>query len=214
MVRRTKEEAQETREAILVSAAKVFVENGVAKASLEEIARDAGVTRGAVYWHFKNKADIFAALHDQLYMSFSEMILHDLEVDNPHPLEQLRDLTHELFLDLERNPQKKRVLTVFFLKCDYSGDMAPFLAYQQEQRFNSMQLFSQFFKRAIEKGDLPSESDPCILTRSFVCFITGVAIEYLRYPELLSLDEHVPHMINGFFKGLLGCQAAKNDTKA
>jgi len=48
MVRRTKEEAEQTRDQILDAAEILFFERGVAHTSLEQIARAAGVTRGAV----------------------------------------------------------------------------------------------------------------------------------------------------------------------
>lgn len=206
MARKTKEEAEATKEAILEAAAKVFVDKGVAKASLEEIASEAGVTRGAVYWHFKNKCDIFAALHDQLYVTFSEMILQGLEKGCPHPLHQLKSLCVDLLLDLERNQQKKRVLTIFFLRCDYSGEMQCFLEYQQEQRKKSMELFSRFFKRAIEKGYLPKDSDPCLLTHSLVCYITGIAFEYLRYPKLIDLEKSSSVLMDQYFQNMGLCK--------
>src|SRR5690606_41278730 len=62
VARRTKAEAEATREAILDAAEEVFIENGVSRATLEQIARRAGVTRGAVYWHFKDKNDLFTAM--------------------------------------------------------------------------------------------------------------------------------------------------------
>ncbi|MBV5333220.1 TetR family transcriptional regulator, partial [bacterium] len=62
MARKTKEEAQETRKAILDAAETVFQERGVSRTSLAEIATAAGVTRGAIYWHFANKAELFDAM--------------------------------------------------------------------------------------------------------------------------------------------------------
>jgi AcrR family transcriptional regulator len=50
---------------LLTSATRVFAARGYAKASLEDIARDAGVTKGAVYWNFDSKQDLFFALLDQ-----------------------------------------------------------------------------------------------------------------------------------------------------
>ncbi|KVS75523.1 hypothetical protein WK41_00860 [Burkholderia cepacia] len=55
MARRTKEVATLTREAILDASERCFIEHGYPAASLEDIAEAAGVTRGAVYWHFKDK---------------------------------------------------------------------------------------------------------------------------------------------------------------
>src|SRR5262245_1499326 len=62
MARRTKEDAAATREQLLDAAERVFRENGVTRTTLAEIAQAAGVTRGAVYWHFRDKADLFEAM--------------------------------------------------------------------------------------------------------------------------------------------------------
>lgn len=202
MVRKTKAEAEATRENILKAATKVFVEQGVAKTSLDSIAKAAGVTRGAIYWHFKNKLDIFTALHEQLYLSTSEMIAHELERDHPQPLEQLKTLCIDLLIDLETNQQKHRILTIFFIKCDYSGDMKGFLELQKQQKEQSFKLFTRCFERAIDQHQLPESSDPALLTRSLTCFITGIAFEYLRHPDLFNLKETAGKLIEPFFAGL------------
>lgn len=203
MARKTKEEAEATKDAILDAAAKVFLSKGVAKASLEEIAVEAGVTRGAIYWHFKNKADIFAALHEQLFVPFSEMLLEGLERKHSDPLEQLRTLCVDLLIDLEHKPQKRRVLTIFFLKCDYSGDMERFLQLQREQKIKSMEIFSLYFERALEKGYLPNHRDPKVLTYALISYITGVVFEYLRNPGIITLEKQAESLINIFFNGLV-----------
>lgn len=58
-MRKTKEEAELTKQHLLNAAFKLFLENGYDRTSLEEICRLAQVTRGAAYWHFKNKYEIF-----------------------------------------------------------------------------------------------------------------------------------------------------------
>ena len=74
MARKTKAEAAATREALLEAAEEVFFAKGVARTSLEQIARHAGLTRGAVYWHFKNKGDLFMALVEQVRMPFQSLM--------------------------------------------------------------------------------------------------------------------------------------------
>src|SRR6476659_3155944 len=73
MARRTKEEAQETRARLLDAAEQVFHEKGVAHASLEDIAAAAEVTRGAVYWHFKDKAELFDAMMQRVVLPSEAM---------------------------------------------------------------------------------------------------------------------------------------------
>ena len=62
MARKCKDDAEKTRQAVLESALDVFSEKGFAKATFDEIAARAGFTKGAIYWYFKNKADLLSAL--------------------------------------------------------------------------------------------------------------------------------------------------------
>lgn len=62
MSKRTHAEALQTKRSILDAAAKVFTANGFTKTSLSDIAREAEVTRGAIYWHFENKTELLSAL--------------------------------------------------------------------------------------------------------------------------------------------------------
>ncbi len=202
MVRKTKQEAAVTRSAILEAAVEVFASVGVAGASLEQIAQAAGVTRGAVYWHFKNKPAVFYALYDQLYTPFYEMILHDLEQDPPEPLQQLENLCIRLFLELADDVAKQRVLSIFFLKCDYAGDMREVMQCQLERKQRSITLFALYFERALRKGQLAAGVDPHVLTLSLLSYLTGMTYEYLRMPEVFQIKVFAPQMLNSFFRGI------------
>ena len=93
MARKTKVEAQETRNAILDAAERVFQEHGVSRTSLAQIAAAAGVTRGAIYWHFANKGDLYDAMVQRVFGPL-EAKLAELQA-NPgdNPIEALRTLT-------------------------------------------------------------------------------------------------------------------------
>ncbi|TXD80322.1 TetR family transcriptional regulator [Mitsuaria sp. TWR114] len=72
MARRTKQEAQETRARLLDAAEQLFHERGVSRTSLQDIAQAAGVTRGAVYWHFEDKVQLFNAMMERATMPLEE----------------------------------------------------------------------------------------------------------------------------------------------
>ena len=204
MARKTKEQAEATKDAILEAAIKVFVQHGVTKATLEKIALEAGVTRGAVYWHFKNKGDVFAALHEQLCVPFSKMVLEALEKNHPRPLEQLELLCADLLLDLESNARKHDILTIFFLKCEYSGEMEQFLEVQQQEKIKNRKVFSRYFEQAVEKGHLPKDANPHMLANAFTSYITGIAFEYLRSPKAFDLKNEAKPLMRIFFAGAGG----------
>ncbi|ABP61358.1 TetR/AcrR family transcriptional regulator [Enterobacter sp. 638] len=66
MVRRTRAEMEETRAALLAMARKVFREHGYAETSMDDLTAQAGLTRGALYYHFGDKKGLLAAVVEQI----------------------------------------------------------------------------------------------------------------------------------------------------
>ncbi|MDO9612863.1 MAG: TetR family transcriptional regulator [Serpentinimonas sp.] len=83
MPRKTKAEAELTRQRLLDAAELLFLERGVSRTSLHDIATAAGATRGAIYWHFKDKADLFNAMMERatlpLEQAFAVLDEHGIE---------------------------------------------------------------------------------------------------------------------------------------
>src|SRR5688572_21914104 len=122
MVRRTKEEALETRSRILDAAEKVFHEKGVAHAGLEDIASAAKVTRGAIYWHFKDKAELFDAMMQRVVLPAEEMLEQAGQGGLDDPLELLRRATVEVLTRTAKDARMQRVFEIAYHKCEYVGD--------------------------------------------------------------------------------------------
>lgn len=202
MARKTKEEAQETRENILDAAIHAFYENGVSLTSLDQIARQAGVTRGAVYWHFKNKQDIFDALHERLHQSFIDILAPRLGHVEEDPLAQLHRLHTDLMQEVHQNEIKKRTLSVFLLRCDYSGDMQDFLKKQEQSKLKAFQIFVDFFRKAQDQGLLPAQHAPETVARTCHCFMSGLLYEYLRFTGTIDFAAHVQPAIDFFYGSL------------
>src|SRR5260221_5125936 len=121
MARRTKEEALATRDSILDAAERVFHEKGVANASLEEIAAAAQVTRGAIYWHFEDKAELFDAMMQRVVLPVDEM-LERADCCGADPLELLRRSAVDVLLRTARDAQMQRVFDIAYHKCEYVDD--------------------------------------------------------------------------------------------
>ena len=202
MVRKSKEEALETKKAIIQAAIAVFVEEGVSKASLEAIAEKAGVTRGAVYWHFKNKDDIFRALHDEMHNSIMGTVLADLESNHPEPLKQLESLCLGFLHDMATDPIKRDIKRIFYMKCDYSGDMAQTLERMNDAKKECMPIFARYFEKAQKMGHIAADADPVTLTTALNCYMQGIVFEYLRNPDAVDLQKCGPALIRHFFKAL------------
>lgn len=206
MARQTKKKALETRELILKAAAQVFENKGVSKSTLEEIAKVAGVTRGAVYWHYKNKLGLFEALEEKLHKPLIELILKDLETDHPDPMQQLQELCINTLIELHSNKEKRQILRIFILKCDYSGEMEEILIKQQICKAQHFTLFQEYFERAQKKGHIAEHLSPFTLTLGLACFLTGITYEYLRDSKAYDLEETAKQLIQQFFAGVYKCK--------
>ena len=90
MVGRTIEEPLETRNRILETAEEVFVKEGVSNTSLAQLAEAAGLTRGAIYWHLRNKADLFDAMMSRVVLPMEEMAARASDEDLADPLAHVR----------------------------------------------------------------------------------------------------------------------------
>ena len=202
MARKTKAEAAATREALLDAAEEVFFAKGVARTSLEQIARHAGLTRGAVYWHFKNKMEIFDALHDSLHTPFIERIMEGLEAEHPNPVGQLQELCTNIFLELDRDIQQRKALTLFLLKCDYSGELECRQEEQVKAKAIKMQAFAGYYKRAIKLGHIADDISAEDYTIAMSCFMRGVLHEYLEAPEEFDMQKRAPIIMKVYFGGL------------
>ena len=116
-MRKTKAEAQQTREALLAAALEVFYRRGVSQASLHEIACSAGVTRGALYWHFKNKEDLFDALFQQIFQELMHQIDNDIAAQSPDIWQNFATAITQAFMRLVSNESHHKFCHILHLNC-------------------------------------------------------------------------------------------------
>src|SRR5262245_55644181 len=124
-MRRTKEEAEQTRRRIMAAALKTFQAKGIARTTLEQVATAAGVTRGAVYWHFEDKRKLVRAIREDVTLPLldrSDFVL--LEEAAAPPLERVERFLLQFIELLERDPRTRATLDVMSYKCEYVEEMA------------------------------------------------------------------------------------------
>src|SRR5437899_11544212 len=123
MARKTKMQAAVTREQLLDAAERVFREQGVAHTSLTEVAASAGVTRGAVYWHFRDKADLFAAMCDRATLPLDAALERAARTGLPDPLGQLCSLGITALTRLATDARTQVVFEVIFQKSELTDEL-------------------------------------------------------------------------------------------
>ncbi len=109
--RRTQAERTEaTRTALIAAARPLFAQRGYAGVGTEEIARAAGVTRGALYHHFDGKRELFAAAYEQIEIELAERIAAGaLEANASSPLAAMK-AGAEMFLLASTEPETQQIV--------------------------------------------------------------------------------------------------------
>jgi TetR/AcrR family transcriptional regulator, acrAB operon repressor len=202
MVRRTKQDAEVTRNLLLDAAEKVFNEKGVARTSLAEIAQAAGLTRGAVYWHFKNKADVFHAMLERVKMPIDEMI-DQLSVEQiATPLTFLQNGTVAVLRQVATDAQTRRVFDIVRHKCELVEEMAVARDRQLERRAGCLEQIKQSIQAAIDQDSLPKNLNAHVAAIGLHALIDGLISNWVLHPESFSLGDEAEQLIGTYLMGL------------
>jgi TetR/AcrR family acrAB operon transcriptional repressor len=199
MARKTKEEALETRNRIIDTAEHVFYRQGVSRTSLTDIATAAGVTRGAIYWHFKNKADLFAAMFDRVKLPLDELIAATLDAREPDPLGRIADVLVHCLRDTLLDPSRRRILDILFFKCEFTDDMGDVVARHQLNVREGRERLEGGLKNAIAKGQLHPDLDTHLATGLMHAMITGLLSDWLFTPGCIDLEGKAEQVVQACF---------------
>lgn len=202
MVRKTREEALATREELLDAAELVFRKRGVGHTSLAEVADAAGVTRGAIYWHFKDKADLFQALVKRVEMPMNAAMEEMDRTSAADPLGAVRRLAIHALQNLAGSRRIQAVFDVVFLRCEYTEELAPVRARQLEDRKVCLRRCEAAFAQAVAKRQLPADTDAVVAAQSLYAFVTGLMRSWVETPTRFDLGDLAPVLVDSFLAGL------------
>ena len=183
MARKTKAEAEETREKILDAAEQLFFAHGVMQTSLEQVAEEACVTRGAIYWHFSDKVALFKALHERVRLPQEDMVKRAVSDGHPDPLGLLEQIALDSTKTITTDPRLMRVYAILLVRCEYVGEMAEALKRQQDADAVMRANLVRIFTMADENGSLSPNWTPEVSARVFESMIMGLWADWLRYGQ-------------------------------
>lgn len=191
MARKTKQEAQETRTCILDAAEQLFQQRGVSRCSLHDIALHAGVTRGAIYWHFKDKAELFNAMMERATMPLEEGLSPAVEpgTNTEEPALSLLDLRWGLvnvFHSAMHNERARRVFEISTQKVEYTSDMQALVDRRLASHRGWRAQNEASFEHAKAQGQLPANLNSANAAVTLVALVDGLLHQWCMDP--LSFD--------------------------
>lgn len=184
-MRRTKSEAEQTRNSILDAALTLFDEQGYTQTTLSSVARQAGVTRGAIYWHFENKDEILIAL--------AQAQFHDLMQQNadavrrPNSWETICDNLITFFQTLIHHPARLRFFRVF----NQHGCTQPLAQLHRDYKLIWQQQCREIVERGKAEGRFRADTDPDYLFFHMGVIFRGLVEMCLEEPDNPSLAAYI-----------------------
>ncbi|MEN3792516.1 TetR family transcriptional regulator [Fulvimarina sp. MAC3] len=178
-MRRTKDEAAQTREAILDAAEDLFYEKGVAGTSLSQIAAAAGMTRGAIYWHFENKLELFRDMVDRAGLPQEAFFYHQRA--EPASVRELYDTTIEALAFLASDARTQRVMTIMMFRCEYVGEMQTAMIRRESADEHMRAEIARIFDHALtNRRDGMARCDARAIASAYFCAVSGLINTWLR----------------------------------
>jgi TetR/AcrR family acrAB operon transcriptional repressor len=178
-MRKTKEEAGVTRENVLDAAMKVFGKKGYTLSTLDDIARDAGVTRGAIYWHFKGgKADIFMEIVNKGFARNNEMV-EDVLAEGGTPLETIERLMVRLMAFVEEDDDFRALQELLIFKTETSSELSLQMGDKQHAQEESVKFMADLIGRAKKAGEVRADVDPMTAALAACGLLNGIVLLWL-----------------------------------
>ncbi|HNC53448.1 MAG TPA: TetR family transcriptional regulator [Accumulibacter sp.] len=203
MVRRTKDEALATREALLDAAEQVFRACGVTRATLGDVASAAGVTRGAVYWHFRDKSELFAAMCSRATLPMQSRLQQAAESDGDDAIATLRAVSVQALREIASNPRTRAVLEIVLCKSERLSEATNGAPLADEMDRQCVRAVERIIARAVGQGRLPAATDNSLAAHMLHAFFHGVIQLWLTHPDAFDLDSSAPALVDTMLAGLL-----------
>ncbi len=200
-MRRTKAEAALTRQAILRSALAVFSTRGYAAARLDDVARMAGVTRGAIYWHFEGKPGLFQALLETHSARIRDVVSASVDQGGSFT-EVVTRLFSALLVAIETDRSLQAVLELGLLKTESVPELRAVQRRQAEAAESLLRVLEGILRRAAAEGSIRGDVAPEVAARALLGLLNGVIQQWLQNPRSFSLQETAPWLSRIALEGL------------
>ncbi len=185
LMRRTKEDAEQTRLKIIAAALELFSKNGYSNTTLAMIADEAGFSRGPIYWHFKNKDELYQAV-----LGFSQQPLEKLITQSrsmaERPLEALEHFVSEWFRLLLEDRWHRQSFEILLNKTEFTEQMADTLARERKLTRDIVTLLETLIEAASPSSD-PGTAKPHSRALFVYASLMGITHSWLFSPELFNL---------------------------
>jgi TetR/AcrR family acrAB operon transcriptional repressor/TetR/AcrR family transcriptional repressor of mexAB-oprM operon len=187
-MRRTKEDAEQTRLKVIAAALELFSRNGYSNTTLAMIAEAAGFSRGPIYWHFKSKDELYEAVLGYSQVPLERLIEQSRE-RAADPRAALEHFISEWFRLLLEDRWYRQSFEILLNKTELTAQMASTLKRERKLTRAMVQLLEELITK-VQANEESARSLAVLLYSSLM----GITHTWLLSPKLFSLREQAPCM--------------------
>ncbi len=180
-MKRTLEDAEKTKISILDAGTKVFAQVGYDGATLEAIGKEAHLTRGAIYWHFMNKRDLFEKILEREGDRLDDLIATVLST-NTSPFLKLRRLLEAVIDNFFDNATFRNFIELTWYKLS-PGQFGRIMRAKSVFVQDFLSLMERLLKESLASGEIQTGIDPSQAAYLLSCLINGFYRLYHVAPD-------------------------------
>lgn len=179
----------------MLAALDTFYQKGIARTSLNEIAQAAGVTRGALYWHFKNKEDLFDALFQRICDDIESCMKEDSNNNNEQAWPSFRLTLIRFFERLQHNDLHYKFHSILFLKCEHTEQNEAVIAIAKKHQSLWREKIVAVLTDAIQQKALADNLDIDMAVIFIKSSLDSLIWRWLSSEQGFDLAQTAPRMI-------------------
>lgn len=205
MARKTKADAELTRQQLLDAAEVLFLARGVSRTSLQDIATAAGTTRGAVYWHFRDKADLFNAMMERVVLPLEqalEMVTTTPDQMLASPVERLLDTFQAALHATVNDPRMRRVFTIATHKVEYVAELQAVADRRLQAMEGVVGCIEKAFEQTLAASGKRLPMPTLVAAMGLHMLIDGLFNHWLLAPESFDLEAVGRETLRNYVRGL------------
>jgi TetR/AcrR family transcriptional regulator, acrAB operon repressor len=172
-MRRSKADSLKTRRSIVLAARRVFAKRGVSQTSMEHIAGAAGVSRGAIYGHFKDKGDLFQTMREQVRLPLMDVLNEAMLHSTGDPLAGVERYLLAVVDAVRDDPATRDTFQILTFKCEYVGGFEADIKRQAARLAELAGELERVYRAASRYGQLRKGVAPRLAALETCAFLMG-----------------------------------------
>ena len=204
MARKTKEDAEKTYFALLKSASELFTRQGVSKTTLNDIAKHAGMTRGALYWHFDNKDSIIESLWKEQMSAHAEQLTQTMKnLDSENPASHFRSILRNGLKEVFDTPSMSQAVRILLHCVEITDEQTPLRQFLEEKNRNLLAGVVSAITQLKAVSRIHSALSADILATALMAYLHGLIQYHLGKETDVDIAENAADMIDLFLDSFL-----------